>query len=901
MEYVAQNPEKVGQILNASPAVAQSILQDWAQPTSWADGRALALVAMIRDISLIIINSMDACIEVFSPLDSTGSFRDMWVLHLEADHYNYVHVTDYKKLSQILTCVKMGPMKRSESQLAPVLRGGASVDRDDGLQAGTFWSALSKWHRSDAQHASACGLMIHSINVGGLRSNADAVGAHIGPGSHVIAIQETLCTRQAQRSLSSYLLRQGWHATWGEPAAICRTVTGQWRADRKCPGLVMLSNDSPLYPCKFATPSARKWQQAGRMMLCMQNGETGKRYFLNLYAPAGSTMIKQRKRFLDDVVDELAHWHGEAMYVLGDFQCNWVDQYQFLQCAVHGWRVPMLLDEKGQQATHTYQCGNSSTLIDSCMLSPDCPAQTQHVLVTRSPLLLHAFLSIWIPAQVEKPFQRVAYPPKLTRTIASEPRVHWDTVKQRIEQIGSQLEEAKRLSEWIDSQGLVDQAWDSFTDAYRMHLLDRGVRALCADGTLMPTLQQCGDAHAHAKTCTRSKKTRAKTLYRAIGWLTSLARQESGFKTRHRLETHRDCICSALQLSADEFVTALDDPAVHVEAWKSKLREHHHRVAKRQLRAWHAKLYLPNSRPTRTLYRWLRKIPPVATLTVKTPHGVVAGPEAFFGAARQYWEGVMRVDQPGNVEAVCWAYAQAEHSDPLPHNPQVLCECAKRMRRDAAPGLDCWPVKILDDLTLQVADSLVGFFRILESALLWPTSWRDVRTHLVPKGSDPEPDVSSHRPLSVMTIWYRLWSSYRVTLLDSSVFSGFSKGLCGGIPQRTIEDMIAGPLLCHESHHALALEGRDPNPLHLLSLDASKCFDRITYPSAAAAAAKRGIPTRMICVLIMFWHSLRRFLSVGSYLDVQPVIHYNGVPQGCPISALICNCIVLGMAQCCLL
>ena len=68
MDFVAQNPERVAAILNAKPEASHAILQDWAHWTSWADGRAPPLVAMIRDVTLIILNSMDHRVEVFSPL-----------------------------------------------------------------------------------------------------------------------------------------------------------------------------------------------------------------------------------------------------------------------------------------------------------------------------------------------------------------------------------------------------------------------------------------------------------------------------------------------------------------------------------------------------------------------------------------------------------------------------------------------------------------------------------------------------------------------------------------------------------------------------------------------------------------------------------------------------------------
>ena len=169
-------------------------------------------------------------------------------------------------------------------------------------------------------------------------------------------------------------------------------------------------------------------------------------------------------------------------------------------------------------------------------------------------------------------------------------------------------------------------------------------------------------------------------------------------------------------------------------------------------------------------------------------------------------------------------------------------------------------------------------------------AWLLVRTHLIPKDIYHLPGAGDFRPLSIMSVWYRLWSSYRMHQLGAGYYDYFSPALRGGLPSRGIDDAVPGPLL-----HLEATRGAGRNqipPLHMVSIDASKCFDRIRYPSASQAALHSGMAPRLVGLLLGFWTQLRRFFSANGFLDGCGIEPCNGIPQGCPLSALVCNCLV---------
>ena len=327
---IAADPMKVALALHASESAAQSLLTDWARWTDWADGRAMPVVAVLRDISLMIINSTEACIELFSPEPTTSSIRDLWVLHFEKEHFNFLHVTDFDRLRQILNCIKLGPMRSHAAQLAPTLKGGAAVSVD-GLDAVHHLGALMKWHGSEIPPplSSEQQVMIHTVNVGGLRAHVHEVCSLVSDQSHIFAIQETLLSKQAQRSVTAEVRNHGWHTLWSPPAPLKVTSNGHWRVDRTYPGVgFMYSSEITMQALEPRSQRAKMWFAKGRLLIaCIESSKGVRTTFINVYAPAGSASIALRRAFFDDLLQELAFWDRKRLVVLET-------------CSVIGVRLP---------------------------------------------------------------------------------------------------------------------------------------------------------------------------------------------------------------------------------------------------------------------------------------------------------------------------------------------------------------------------------------------------------------------------------------------------------------------------------------------------------------------------------------------------------------------------------
>ena len=80
--------------------------------------------------------------------------------------------------------------------------------------------------------------------------------------------------------------------------------------------------------------------------------------------------------------------------------------------------------------------------------------------------------------------------------------------------------------------------------------------------------------------------------------------------------------------------------------------------------------------------------------------------------------------------------------------------------------------------------------------------------------------------------------------------------------------------------------------LYGISLDASKCFDRISVWDALAAGAACGIPTRLLGGVGSFYLAHKRFTSIRQHLDPCSWEISRGLIQGCSISVLLTCCVL---------
>ena len=317
---------------------------------------------------------------------------------------------------------------------------------------------------------------------------------------------------------------------------------------------------------------------------------------------------------------------------MGDFQEDALQCSLSLRLLVHGWKIPLHLDAEGNERPPTFVMGQCATSIDSVILSPDNHATIPCIMVQSVGMLTHRVLAFPLSFQAEQLHTRVAGPPRLHWDAPLHPVSDWKPCIELLDHRYQSLEQDHRQGGWTPTHVIVDEMRGIFEGHFREHLSKNGCKIQLSDGSTDDRLQLLGNAQVHWKTVRKRAHgtSNAIILHKAVAWLVSLARNEGCDKVRCKLERHRQLIVASFRLAPGSFESALTQPASFVGPWKEQLRLYKHRCDQRAMRAWRAKLFTRKARPTKTLFRWLRNVPPTNNMCLKAGDSVVSGPVPYF-------------------------------------------------------------------------------------------------------------------------------------------------------------------------------------------------------------------------------------------------------------------------------
>ena len=163
-----------------------------------------------------------------------------------------------------------------------------------------------------------------------------------------------------------------------------------------------------------------------------------------------------------------------------------------------------------------------------------------------------------------------------------------------------------------------------------------------------------------------------------------------------------------------------------------------------------------------------------------------------------------------------------------------------------------------------------------------PEQWQFARqTHLPKAGkgirsSDGARDVSSLRPLTLFSIWYRLWATTRLKSSDVQewINNWWPAEATGGKAGKEIYDALF-PLIDS------AIQKK-----YLVSLDFSLAFDFATPSIVTAFLHDLGMPPLIMSMLHKLWSNQSRILSYENACLETPELVQTSLPQGDPWSQL---------------
>ena len=349
----------------------------------------------------------------------------------------------------------------------------------------------------------------------------------------------------------------------------------------------------------------------------------------------------------------------------------------------------------------------------------------------------------------------------------------------------------------------------------------------------------------------------------------------------------RGAIRAALDFRPREIRQALKNPEAALDEWGRRLERARERQQARGLRRWKKRI-VNKGRPSPAFFRWLRGGMVKPPMVMKHRGTIVSGPRGVFGAVREYWSGIMCV-RPEETEFLQDWIGGLEgcESFDLETDAAHIQAAARTMKTQSAPGLDAWPTLVLKSLPRWIYRYVALAFRTSEQHALWPRQNCMVRTQLIPKSEELDEILtpSALRPIAVISTWMRLWSKWRLMGLPPHLHE-LHPSLRGGIRGRTLAPIALDAMLNLEESLGVVDSGKQ---WHVVSLDASKCFDRIVPSHAFPLALSRGVPAPILKGLGGFLLRVRRRFSCAGFLDQEDLSPRVGVLQGDPLSVLICN------------
>ena len=208
----------------------------------------------------------------------------------------------------------------------------------------------------------------------------------------------------------------------------------------------------------------------------------------------------------------------------------------------------------------------------------------------------------------------------------------------------------------------------------------------------------------------------------------------------------------------------------------------------------------------------------------------------------------------------------------------LFTQIVGRKRRASAGGLDGVTVADLQQMPLNAIEAFCDIFRSAEISGEWPSQLLLGKVVCLAKTDHPS-SVGDYRPITILSMLYRIWSSYQAQLAIRALDRSLPDTLYGCRPARFAGQVWSQLLWAVESSvsNGVALTG--------LIADLQKAFNHIPRIVVFEAAALMGLPMPMLTAWAGALAKVGRRFQIGPNLT-KPVFSSTGLPEGDGLSCL---------------
>ncbi|KAJ9449022.1 hypothetical protein DIPPA_23325 [Diplonema papillatum] len=630
-------------------------------------------------------------------------------------------------------------------------------------------------------------------------------------------------------------------------------------------------------------------------------------HVLNVYCPSGNGRAEcdRREALLESVLFAAADSLGDVpIVVIGDLNTDEERSPVLRKALRNGWTDSAQLHEAntGTPPDPTFTTtGTMGTRIDRILLNRVSALAFASCKTTVVNVPGHRLVSVTLDLEA---FDQRVLRYRLPRPIPVGPQQQRDASQEGLAAARRLLDESRLAQDIAD--GDVDAAWREWAGAAEAFLLDscnvQASERLRFTGRGQPR----DPIRARATARSAADGTGAASglqlrLRNAIHRLEQIQRYLArpagpGACTVHIRNCWQNCRrlareCAALQdipVAAYANLPTAQECGTLLRA----VRDRNNRLGREGMAARHGKYVREavNRADTdrRGLAAWCRRQPRREATTLRTDR-VTANVDEMDAVLQSAWDPIFRSykEQPEPLyNLFADRFKSYIHRQPMEVEEITGADLrALLMKKSAkgACGVDGWRMAELKALPDPMLDALAELLNLVERTGEWPRALQTALVTMTPKGDDNDP--VKMRPITVTSCVYRLWACRRLKDIVTWQEGWIEDGQHGFRPGHRGED----PLMTMAMEIEYALLSGDP--LYGLSLDFSKCFDRVPHELTMRLMQELGLHERIMTPLRGIYGVLvRRFklpLGVGDEFEVT-----NGILQGCPISVILINALL---------
>lgn len=214
----------------------------------------------------------------------------------------------------------------------------------------------------------------------------------------------------------------------------------------------------------------------------------------------------------------------------------------------------------------------------------------------------------------------------------------------------------------------------------------------------------------------------------------------------------------------------------------------------------------------------------------------------------------------------------------------------KNLKNGKSPGPDGFSSRFYKTFTHQLAPLLAKAFNAIDGNLTPSSTLLQAQIVVIPKpGKDPSL-CPNYRPISLLNIDLKLYAKILANRLSPLLPNTIHKDQVGFVPGREARDNTTKTI------HLMTYIQRNHIPTCLLSCDAEKAFDRVSWPFLSATLSQLGLGPKMLA-RIMFLYSKPSATVLVNGTQSENFTITNGTRQGCPLSPLLFALVIEHLAQ----